>query len=439
MSLLLDELRERLSRNKEMKGGGVYSVCSAHKTVIEAAMLQAKADNGFALIEATSNQVDQFGGYTGMNPAQFASYVRSIAASVDFPEDRVLLGGDHLGPNTWQKENARKAMENACGLVKAYVEAGFRKIHLDASMFCADDRGDRKLPLADAVTAERVTELCGVCEEAAAALGAHEKPLYIIGTEVPIPGGAREEEAPRPTSRQSVLATLDVHKKAFAGSGLEDAWQRVIAIVAQPGVEFSDRRIYYYDRLKARELRGALDGVNLVFEAHSTDYQRASGLRELAEDHFCILKVGPWLTFRCREALFSLARIEGELIHNENDRSGLETILERVMIESKPNYWENYYHGSEEERYFSRRYSLSDRSRYYWTNRELSASVDRLFANLSHREIPYSLVSQYMPNLAGAVNEGSLPAKPRDLTIAHIREVLGLYARAARFPQTERS
>jgi D-tagatose-1,6-bisphosphate aldolase subunit GatZ/KbaZ len=429
-----DGLRERLVDNKQGKAAGVYSVCSAHKSVIEAAFLQAKTDSSFAVVESTSNQVNQTGGYTGMDPVRFAAYVRSIAASVDFPENRIVLGGDHLGPNVWQKESARNAMEKARTLVKSYVEAGFKKIHLDASMFCADDSGNRKLPLADKIVAERVTDLCRFCEEAAMTCTPNEKPLYIIGTEVPVPGGACEEEAaPRPTSRESILETLDIHRKAFLNKGLEDAWNRVIAVVAQPGVEFSDRRIFYYNRQYARNLSGALDNTGLVFEAHSTDYQRFSGLKELVEDHFSILKVGPWLTFRYREALFSLARIEQELIHDETDRSKLEEALEKVMLQSQPNYWEKHYHGSECERYFSRRYSLSDRSRYYWTNRELASSVDKLFANLSRIEIPYSLISQYMPNLVHSVSEGAVPAKPRDLVIAHIREILGFYAEAAGF------
>jgi D-tagatose-1,6-bisphosphate aldolase subunit GatZ/KbaZ len=427
-----EELKKRLLDNKQHRPVGIYSVCSAHKTVIEAAVLQAQKDNGFMLIESTSNQVDQFGGYTGLTPAQFIAFVKSIALALDFPPDRIIFGGDHLGPNVWQQESSRSAMEKGRSLVKAYVEAGYKKIHLDTSMFCADDSGDRKLPLPDRIAAERAAELCKVCEKTAE--GQKEKPLYIIGTEVPVPGGAREEEAaPRPSSRSSLLETIAVHQKAFCGANLEDAWNRVIGIVAQPGLEFSDHQIFYYDRFTARELSASLDDTHLVFEAHSTDYQRASGLREMVEDHFCILKVGPWLTFRYREALFSLARIEKELIHREEDCSALEQVMEALMLGSRPNYWEKYYHGSEEEKRFSRKYSLSDRSRYYWSRSELSASVDKLFANLSRTGIPYSLISQFMPNLIDAVSEGYIPAKPWNLVIAHIQETLALYSAAAGF------
>jgi D-tagatose-1,6-bisphosphate aldolase subunit GatZ/KbaZ len=433
----VEELKKRLADNKRGIPLGIYSVCSAHRTVIEAALLEAGEDDSFAVIESTSNQVDQFGGYTGLTPIRFVDYVKSVAADLNFPAQRILFGGDHLGPNAWQNEKSQNAMGKARALVKAYVEAGFEKIHLDASMFCADDSGDRRLPLADKVVAERAAELCGVCEEAAR--NRKNKPLYIIGTEVPIPGGARDEEdSVRPSSREGILETLEVHQKAFFAAGLEDAWNRVIAVVVQPGVEFSDRKIFYYNRAAARELSGSLENTGLVFEAHSTDYQRPSGLREMVEDHFCILKVGPWLTFRYREALFSLARIEAELIRREEDRSRLEKALEKVMLESRPNYWEKHYHGSDEEKYFARKYSLSDRSRYYWTNAELSASVEKLFANLTGTGIPYTLVSQYMPNLLKDVSEGSLPAKPRDLTRAHIRQTLALYGVAVGFSREKR-
>jgi D-tagatose-1,6-bisphosphate aldolase subunit GatZ/KbaZ len=428
----LEELRQRLVDNSHGMPLGVYSVCSAHRTVIEAALRQAMEDSTFALIESTSNQVDQYGGYTGLTPEQFTAFVKSIAAFVGFPEDRIIFGGDHLGPNAWQNEKVASAMEKALVLVKRYVEAGYKKIHLDASMYCADDSVGRGQPLPDGIVAKRAVVLCKACEESARTLA--EKPVYIIGTEVPNPGGALgAEDTVSPTSVEAIRNTLDVHREAFYWAGLKDAWNRVIAAVVQPGVEFADRKVFYYDRSRTSELKHVLDGTGVVFEAHSTDYQKPSGLRELVKDHFCILKVGPWLTFRYREALFSLARIENELVRSVPDRSNLEQVLEKVMTESKPNYWEKHYRGSEDEKYFSRRYSLSDRSRYYWANRELSLAVEKLFSNLSHVLIPYSLISQYLPNLINAVSEGEISATPEALATANIRDTLVLYARAVGF------
>ncbi|WP_181963037.1 class II D-tagatose-bisphosphate aldolase non-catalytic subunit, partial [Klebsiella pneumoniae] len=80
----------------------------------------------------------------------------AIVDKVGFARERIILGGDHLGPNCWQQENADAAMEKSVELVKAYVRAGFSKIHLDASMSCADD----SIPLAPETVAERAAVLC---------------------------------------------------------------------------------------------------------------------------------------------------------------------------------------------------------------------------------------------------------------------------------------
>ena len=62
------------------------------------------------LIEATCNQVNQEGGYTGMTPADFRGFVEAIAARVGFDPSRIILGGDHLGPNPWKQLPAEEAL-----------------------------------------------------------------------------------------------------------------------------------------------------------------------------------------------------------------------------------------------------------------------------------------------------------------------------------------
>ena len=427
-----EKLKKILEANKNNSAVGVYSVCSAHKTVLEASMLQAKKDDSLLIIESTSNQVNQFGGYTGMKADDFTAYIKGLAQSLNFPFEKIILGGDHLGPNCWQGEKAESAMEKAEVLVRSCVKAGYRKIHLDASMFCLDDSGDRTKPLADEITAERTARLCKACEQAADGIASEEaeKPLYIVGTEVPIPGGSKEAEAfITPTSPQSIENTLAAMKVSFKKAGLMEAWERVIAVVAQPGVEFGDNQIFYYDREKAQSLSRALDNYRLVYEVHSTDYQTGQSLKRLVEDHFCILKVGPALSYAYREALFSLAKIEKELNYRIAPLSNLEETVEKVMLESRPNYWEKYYHGTEDEIRLARKFSLSDRVRYYWPHKELESAVGKLFNNLS-AGIPLTLVSQYMPHLFMLLCEGAIGKSPYDLVIAHIRNTLEIYAKA---------
>lgn len=181
-----------VAKNRKGLAKGIYSICSANREVLEACFRQAKDDDSIILIESTSNQVNQFGGYTGMKPDDFVGYVHSIQALTGFPGEKLLLGGDHLGPNAWQLLPAKEAMSRAMVLITDYVKAGYRKIHFDTSMFCSDDTGDRSKPLSEDIVALRTVSLCKVAEETCKKYFSHDRDLiYIIGTEVPVPGGAR--------------------------------------------------------------------------------------------------------------------------------------------------------------------------------------------------------------------------------------------------------
>ena len=291
---------------------GITSVCSAHRLVIEAALRQGLADRSPVLIEATSNQVDQFGGYTGLTPGDFRTVVEEIAGRVGFPREDLLLGGDHLGPHGWRHEDSETAMSRAEDLVRSYVAAGYTKLHLDCSYPCADDRG----ALAGDVMAARASRMLQAAEAEAARVGLAGELRYVIGTEVPVPGGADHEITRlRPTTAASARATLDQHRTAFAAVGHEDVWPQVMALVVQPGVEFDHVRVFDYDSEATHSLRTVLDDEpTLVFEAHSTDYQSPAALAALVADGWGVLKVGPGLTFAMREALFALEAIEAELL-----------------------------------------------------------------------------------------------------------------------------
>ena len=64
-------LREIVRRHRSGEHVGITSVCSAHPLVLQAAVEHATETGGTVLIEATSNQVDQTGGYTGLRPDDF--------------------------------------------------------------------------------------------------------------------------------------------------------------------------------------------------------------------------------------------------------------------------------------------------------------------------------------------------------------------------------
>ncbi len=413
-----------LSAQKFGQPRGVTSVCSAHPFVLEAALRHGLTHNRPVLIEATCNQVNQFGGYTGLTPADFVRYVGEVADRVGFPRQNLILGGDHLGPLVWANEPAQVAMDKAKILVRDYVQAGFTKIHLDCSMPCADDK---ELPVE--LIAQRAAELAQVAESAF--VGADQvsaRPRYVIGSEVPPAGGAKVGETHLTVTNPADSArTIELTRQAFSALGLDSAWERVIALVVQPGVEFGDDTVHEYKRQAAAGLKNFIETVpGLIYEAHSTDYQTHAALRALVEDHFAILKVGPWLTFAFREAVFALAEIEEALCETP---SRIRETLEVAML-TNPVHWKKHYGGDAQIQKFARSFSFSDRIRYYWNTPETQQAFERLMHNLGEKPLPLALLSQYLPEQYEKVRSGELKNHPRELLLARVMDVLDVYARA---------
>ena len=326
----IELLVDIVKAHKQGKFVGIASICSSHPAVLESAIRRAVRNGTPLLIESTCNQVNQFGGYTGMTPRDFVAFVQHLANENGLPAGQLILGGDHLGPSVWQDETEDNAMNKSEQLVGDYIHAGFRKIHLDASMKLADD--DSTVPLDIEISARRAARLAKVCEVTHAKMPGSPAPHYVIGSEVPVPGGAHEHEDGVSVTRvEDVRQTIEVIHAAFNREGLEAAWERVIALVVQPGVEFGDDFILDYQPEKASALSRYIERKSrLVYEAHSTDYQTRDSLRDLVRDHFAILKVGPALTFAYREAVFSLAMMERELVA-EGECSNLISCMEEVM------------------------------------------------------------------------------------------------------------
>jgi D-tagatose-1,6-bisphosphate aldolase subunit GatZ/KbaZ len=301
-------------------------------------------------------------------------------------------------------------------------------------MPCADD-----VKILDEKTvAERAAILCRAAEEACADMPTGSlRPLYVIGTEVPPPGGGvAEGECPAPTKVEDVHRTLDVFHSAFRAYGLFAAWENVVGLVVQPAVEFGDARVFDYDRQKVHALSAGLPkSPALVYEAHSTDYQAPAALAAMVEDHFAILKVGPWLTFAYREVIFALSGIEREILgHKREVRSSqVREALEFEMLRT-PAYWRSYYRGDDDELRLSRAFSFSDRCRYYWPQSSVQEEVKRLLQNLGRFSCPLTLLSQYLPIEYEAIREGALQNDAAAIIGHHIRRVLRCYGAACGAP-----
>ncbi len=422
---MLNDLR---SRHLGELSGGQVAVCSAHPLVLAAAAAAAKKDRTLLLVEATANQVNLSGGYTGMTPADFADHMTRLAADRGLAPEQILLGADHLGPHLWRQLPAVEAMAHAEALTRAFVAAGYGKLHLDTGRACADDpRGGVPVKLA----AQRAAALCRAAEATAGHLR-KQPPLYVIGTEVPAPGGGLGQDgAMKVTDPQDLRAELAHYEAAFSRAGVEQAWDRIIAVVVQPGVDFDDHRAAPYDWQAAAALSAFHERLPnaMTFEIHAADYQAPSALNQMVRDHFTLLKIGPCLTFALREALFALAHIENELT-NLTHPSNLMAVMERLM-QAHPEHWDAHYHGTRQERHYLRRYGLRDRIRYYWPRTDARRACEQLMHNL-HRPIPRPLLRQFLPDLAGAITDGALHPSPEAILQARIQSALRPYVDACR-------
>lgn len=419
MQVSLSNLAE-LFRNGTPKG--ITSVCSAHPLVLRAALRFGRETGAMVLIEATCNQVNHQGGYTGLKPVDFSKMVFELARIEYCPKDNIVLGGDHLGPNPWRHLSAEVAMAEAEKMVEAYVKAGFQKLHLDTSMGC---KGEAEA-LDDETTAMRAARLARIAETTAHEAGLR-LPSYVIGTEVPPPGGADHTLCTiEPTTSGAARHTLSVHRRVFDEYNLNCAFSRVVGLVVQPGVEFGNQNVIKFDPTTTHDLVSVLkDNSQIVFEAHSTDYQGQKPLSQLVKDGFSILKVGPELTFVLREALYALDLIASDLVPDYGNRP-LYAAMETLMIE-RPENWERHYGDCEVERKILRHYSLSDRIRYYWTAEAARAAVSRLADTLRGRKIPLPLIWQHLP---GGNIFADTPLDIEEVIIWRVRTNLEVYHKA---------
>ena len=405
---MTEALRKVIRANRAGHRTALPSVCSAHPDVLRASLLLAETLDRDICIEATSNQVNQDGGYTGMHPAGFVSLVHEIADTSGVARERIHFGGDHLGPQAWRKQSPEAAMAKAHELVAAYAAAGFGKIHLDCSEGCKGEAAQ----LDDDVTAARSAEL------ARRAAGAADDLLFVIGTEVPPPGGARmDEDGVIPaTTPEAARSTLAAHADTFG-----DLTALIGGLVVQPGVEFSPMQVHPLPVDRDPGLLAALhDWPEVCLEAHSTDYQRPDVYPHLAELGFAFQKVGPALTFAYRQALYALDRIAAAL---GRDGAGLQEQMEALMC-AEPAHWQSHYTGPDLA--LQRHYGYADRIRYYWPHPKAKSAVKRLFATLPAR-LPEPLVLDFV-DAAALDRAETLPGPfPDRLILAYVQQALMPY------------
>ena len=391
----LTPLAETISRHKAGESVGVYSVCSAHPTVVEAAIAQAAADGGYVLIEATSNQVDQFGGYTGLRPADFRDLVLGIADRAGFARERVVLGGDHLGPNRWQRQAAEPGDGQRRGADRRLRRG---RLHQDSPRLQHVVRRRSRGPCRRGRGRAAPRDCCGWPRTAARPHRFGRPGVRHRHRGARPRRGTRNAERTRPDARPTAPSgpsTPTARRSPnwawpTSGQGSSPWW---CSLASNSTTSTSSTTC-----TAPPPSCGTCSTTepNLVFEAHSTDYQRPAQLRELVEDHWAVLKVGPGLTFAMREALFALARIEAELAPGPSESNLIEVIERRMLAD--PTHWQDYYEGDPLTQRTARRYSYSDRLRYYWADEQIEAARLALLTNLDRIGIPLPLISQFLPD-----------------------------------------
>lgn len=375
-------LRETISANRAGAIAALPGVCTAHEDALRASFLLAEQLDRTLIVEATSNQVDQHGGYSGLRPDEFVAHAARAAESVGCDPGRAIYGGDHLGPQAWRGEPAESAMSKARELVAAYAAAGFAKLHLDCSEGCA---GEPQRP-GDAVCAARSAELAAIAMAHAPDPGALD---IAVGTEVPPPGGSRDGGRVSPTTPDAARATLAAHVSAFG-----DAAERIACLVVQPGAEFSAWDVDHLPDTPNAGLRAVLeDREGLCFEAHSTDHQRPEALSRLAETGFAVLKVGPALTFAWREAIYALDVLADMMLGEARRGPSVRETAERVML-AEPGRWRSHCHGDETERRLQRHFGLADRIRYYWRIPALAEAAAALRSEIADAPLRRPILGQ---------------------------------------------
>ena len=181
--------------------------------------------------------------------------------------EQVLLGGDHLGPNCWQDLPAEAAMAKSEQLIADYVARGLSQ---DSSgllhVLCGRSDAAHRRGRGGASGAA-----CAPLPSRPGSAPAAKPPVYVVGTEVPVPGGAQEA--------LTELALTDPagrhrnHRRPFGGvpvRGTAYVWPRVIGLVVQPGVEFDHHKVIDFHAPRAADLaargRGAaLHGLRSAF------------------------------------------------------------------------------------------------------------------------------------------------------------------------------
>jgi D-tagatose-1,6-bisphosphate aldolase subunit GatZ/KbaZ len=333
------------------------SFCTSNDDVIETIFDFCKIFNLPLLIECTSNQVNQFGGYSGLNTKSFKKNILKISKIKKFKKKKLYIGADHLGPLPWMNLKEDKAMLNAKKLFKDTINCNFDKIHIDTGMML---KSDIILPRKKII--DRCLEIFKLCNK-----NKIKNIFFVFGTEVPIAGGGKIKQI-KPTKLQSIKEEIKYYKMI----------KKNFSLVIEPGIGFENDFIKKPSFKNFKKKNNFSKRQHISFEAHSTDYQSILSLKKLVKNNFKFLKVGPELTYNYLKAILIMEKLEKK--YYKKNYSSIKKILLSEMNKNKP-LWNKYY---KKNINFLKLNSLLDRARYFWNKNKVVKAKETLIKNINN-------------------------------------------------------
>lgn len=339
------------------------SFCTSNEDVISSILNFCKRFDLPVLIESTSNQVNQYRGYTKLNPSEFKKKVKLLAKRNLYSSKKILFGGDHLGPLPWKKMKRNIALKRGQKLVEAYLNSNFNKLHIDTTIKMIDEKiltkntiKDRSKEILNSFQNKKLKNL-----------------ILVLGSEVPTAGGSFTVKRNDFDYENEIISEIKLYKKIYKELNLN----KDLNLVVDSGMSFNDKKIFSSNRKKLNFLRKASQLLNVQFEAHSTDYQNINELKELVKSNFKFLKVGPELTYYFTRAIFEMHKIEKKFIKKN---SKIKVVIFNAL-KNNNKYWIDYYKHRRLNDVINGQF---DRLRYYWNETSVVIAKKKLFKNIDN-------------------------------------------------------
>lgn len=356
-----------MNLKKILENKGLPSFCTANFLVLKTLLIFCKKNKLPALIESTSNQVNQFGGYSKNQPKDFIKKINRFIKSSKISKKSIYFGGDHLGPLPWKNNKSSVAMDNSIKLIDLYLKANYQKIHIDTSIQCKDD----KLITDKIIFARTEYILKNLINKKKL-----NKIFFVFGTEVPFAGGNNKKKF-KITQNNKIISDYQNFSKLLNS---EKLLSKDFALVIEPGMKFKNNSITK-PKFKNFEVNRKFSKKNkFYFEAHSTDYQDLETLKKLVKNNFKILKVGPELTYNLIKSLLFMQEIEEVFLGRKSNFQ--KTIIKNMLFNNF--YWKDFFKRGNKKKFQKNLLnSFYDRARYYLSYNDVVNSIKILEININ--------------------------------------------------------